>query len=135
MWWTPTVVLALLYVEYHGRPLGYRDAPKPEGSVDNPSTRGIPVSITYLDTTISHPIHWDPFMHIYFRKLCKFIKTIHKSSSYNSLIYKILHVKSFFFFYKKVSQSHGSTFFTPTVSDEGQPPVHNLHLKGGPTTG
>ena len=23
MWWTPTVVLALLYAEYHGRPLMY----------------------------------------------------------------------------------------------------------------
>ena len=73
-------------------------------------------------------------MHIYFRKLYKFIKTFHKSSSYNSLIYKILHVKSSFF-YKKVSQSHSSTFFTLAVLDEGQPPVLNLHLKGGPTTG
>ena len=72
-------------------------------------------------------------MPIYFRKIFKFIKTIHKSLSYNSLI---LHVKfSFVFFYKKVSQSHSSAFFTPAVSDEGQPPIHNIHLKGGPTTG
>ena len=75
-------------------------------------------------------------MHIYFRKIYKFIKTIHKSSSYNSLIYKILHVKAnLVFFLKKVSQSHSSAFFTPTVQDEGQLPVHNLHLKGGLTTG
>ena len=110
------------------------DASKPEGPIDNPSTRGIPVGIAYLDTTISRPNHRDPFMHIYFRKIYKFIKTMHKSSSYNSLIYKILHVKSSFF-YKKVFQSHGSTFFTPAVPDEGQSPVYNLHLKGGPTTG
>ena len=72
-------------------------------------------------------------MPIYFRKIYKFVKIVHKSSSYNSLI---LHVKSsFFFFYKKVSQSHSSDFFTLAVPDEGQPPVHNLHLKGGPTTG
>ena len=68
-------------------------------------------------------------MHIYFRKIYKFIKTIHKSLSYKSLIYKILHVKAnLVYFYKKVSQSHSSTFFTPAVLDEGQPPVHNLHL-------
>ena len=36
-------------------------------------------------------------MHIYFRKIYKFIKKAHKSSSYNSLIYKILHVKYSFF--------------------------------------
>ena len=70
-------------------------------------------------------------MPIYSRKMYKFIKTVHKSSSYNSLI---LHVKSCFF-YKKVSHSHISAFFTPVVLDEGQPPVHNLHLKGGPMTG
>ena len=86
----------------------------------------------YRDTTISHLIHRDPFMPIFFRKIFKFIKTIHKSSSYNSLI---LHVKSSFFFHEKVSQSHSSTFFTPTVPDEGQPPMHNMHLKGNPTTG
>ena len=73
-------------------------------------------------------------MHIYFRKIDKFIKIVYKSSSYNSLIYKILHVKTNFL-YKKVSQSHSSAFFTPAVPDEGQQPVHNLHLKGGPTTG
>ena len=55
------------------------------------------MGIAYFDTTISHPIRRDPFMHIYFRKIYKFIKTIHKSSSYNSFIYKILHVKSSFF--------------------------------------
>ena len=70
-------------------------------------------------------------MPIYFRKIYKFIKTVHKSSSYNSLI---LHVKSSFF-YKNVSQSHSSAFFIPAVPDEGQPPVHNLHLKGCLTTG
>ena len=73
-------------------------------------------------------------MHIYFIKIYKFIKIVHKSSSYNSFIYKILPVKSSFF-YKKISQSHSSTFFTPKVLDEGQPPVHNLYLKRGPTTG
>ena len=72
-------------------------------------------------------------MHIYFRKIYKFIKTVYKSSSYNSLIYKILYVKSSFL--QKVSLSHSSAFFTPAVPDEGQLPVHNLHLKGGPTTG
>ena len=71
-------------------------------------------------------------MPIYFRKIYKFIKIVHKSSSYNSLI---LHVKYSFFTKKKVSQSHGSDFFTPVVSDEGQPLVHNLQLKGGLTTG
>ena len=92
------------------------------------------LGIAYHNTTISHPIHRDPFMPIYFRKIYKVIKTVHKSSSYNSLI---LHVKSsfFFFFYKKVSQSHSSDFFTPTVPDEGQQPIHNLHLKRGPMTG
>ena len=60
------------------------------------------LGIAYLDTTISCPIHQDPFMPLYFRKIYKFIKTVHKSSSYNSLIYKILHVK-YSFFYKKVS--------------------------------
>ena len=70
-------------------------------------------------------------MPIYFRKLYEFIKTINKISSYNSLI---LHVK-YSFFYKKVSQSHNSAFFTSVVLDEGQPPVYNLHLKGGPMTG
>ena len=99
-----------------------------------PQNLGV-LGIAYLDTTISRPIHRDPFMHIYFRKLQKFIKTVHKCSSYNSLIYKILHVKSIFFFYKKVSQSHSSTFFTPAIPDEGQPLVHNLHLKGGPMMG
>ena len=84
------------------------------------------MGITYLDTTISRPIHRDPFMHMYFRNLYKFIKTFHKSLSYNFLIYKILHVKSsffffFFFLYKKVSQSHSSAFFTPAIPDEGQP--------------
>ena len=76
-------------------------------------------------------------MPIYFRKIYKFIKTVHKSSSYNSFRYKILHVKfSFFFsFNKKVSQSHSLAFFTPMISDDDQSPVHNLHLKGGPTTG
>ena len=77
-------------------------------------------------------------MPIYFRKIFKFIKTVHKSLSYNSLRYKILHVKSsffFFFFYKSDSQSHSSAFFTPMVPDEGQPPINNLHLKGGFTTG
>ena len=79
-------------------------------------------------------------MPIYFRKTYKFIKTVHKNSSYNSLIYKILHVKSsfffFFFFLQKgfSKQSDSSAFFTPAVPDEGQLPVHNLHLKGGPTT-
>ena len=72
-------------------------------------------------------------MPIYFRTIYKFIKAVHKSLGYNSLI---LHVKSsLFFFTKKVSQSHSLTFFTPTVLDEGQPSVHNLHLKRGPTTG
>ena len=57
------------------------------------------LGIANNDTTISYPIHRDPFMPIYFRKIFKFIKTIHKSSSYNSLI---LHVKfSFFFFFTK----------------------------------
>ena len=76
-------------------------------------------------------------MHVYFLKMYKFIKIVHKSLSYNSLTYKILHVKSsfFFFFYKTVSQNHSSAFFTLAVSDEGQLPVHNSHLKGGPTTG
>ena len=77
---------------------GICDVSKLEGPVANPSMHGIPVGITYLDTTISRPIHRDPFMHIYFRRIYKFIKTVHKSSSYNSLIYKILHVKSSFFF-------------------------------------
>ena len=63
---------------------------------DNLSTSRIPVGIAYLDTTRSCHIHWDPFMHIYFRKIYKFIKTVHKSLSYNSLTYKILHVKSSF---------------------------------------
>ena len=58
------------------------------------------LGISYLDTTISHPIHQDPFMPLYFRKIYKFIKTVHKSSNYNSLIYKILHVKSSFFLQK-----------------------------------
>ena len=111
------------------------DARKLEGPVDNPSIRGIHVGIVYLDTTISRPIHRDPFMHIYFRKIYNFIKIVHKSLSYNSLIYKILHVKCRVFFYKKASQSHSSAFLTPTVSDEGQQPVHNLHLKEGPTMG
>ena len=71
-------------------------------------------------------------MPIYFRIIYKFIKIVHKSSGYNSLI---LHLNLFFFFYKKVSQSHSSAFFTLVVSDEGHSPVHNLHLKGGPTTG
>ena len=62
------------------------------------------------------------------------MKIVHKSSSYNSLIYKILHVKSSFI-YKKVSQGHIYAFFTLAVLDEGQPPVHNLYLKGGLTTG
>ena len=75
------------------------------------------MGIAYLDTTISRPIHRDPFMHIYFRTMYKFIKIVYKSSSYNSLIYKILHVKSSFF-YKTVSQSHSSAFFIPTVPDE-----------------
>ena len=91
---------------------------KPEGPVDNPSTHIIPMGIAYLDTTRSRPIHQDPFMRIYFAKIYKFIKTLHKSSSYNSLIYKILHLKSNFFF-KMVSQSHSSAFFTPAVPDEG----------------
>ena len=89
------------------------------------------IGIAYRDTTISRPIYRDPFMLIYFRKIYNFIKTVYKSSSYNSLI---LHVKSSLF-YKKVSQSHSSTFFTLAVLNEGQPLVHNLHLKGGPTTG
>ena len=60
------------------------------------------MGIAYLDTTISRPIHRDPFMPIYFRKIYKFIKTVHKSSGYNSLIYKILHVNlGFFFFFTK----------------------------------
>ena len=92
------------------------------------------MGITYLDITRSRPIHPDPFMHIYIlEKIYKLIKTIHKSSSHNSLIYKILHVKSIFFF-KKVFQSYSPTFSTPAVPDEGQSLVHNLHLKGGPTT-
>ena len=70
-------------------------------------------------------------MPIYFRTIYKFIKTVHKSSGYNSLI---LHVKSSFF-YKKVSQSQSLAFFTPVVLDEVQPPVHNLDLKWGPMTG
>ena len=73
-------------------------------------------------------------MHIFFRKIYKFIKTVHKSSSYNFLIYKILH-KNLVFFYKKVSQSHSLVLFTSAVPEEGQSPVHNLHLKGGPTMG
>ena len=52
------------------------------------------LGITYRDTTISCPIHGDPFMPIYFIKIYKFIKTVPKSLSYNSLI---LHVKSSFF--------------------------------------
>ena len=56
------------------------------------------LDIAYLDTTISRPIHRDPFMPIYFRTIYKFIKTVHKSSSYNSLI---LYVKSSFFFFAK----------------------------------
>ena len=76
-------------------------------------------------------------MPIYFRKIYKFIKTVHKTLSYNSFRYKILHVKSsfFFFYYKNDSQSHSLAFFTPMVPDEGQPPVNNLHLKGGFTMG
>ena len=70
-------------------------------------------------------------MPIYFRTIYKFIKTVHKSSGYNSLI---LHVKSSYF-YKKVCQGHNSDFFTPAVPDKGQPLVHNLHLKGDPTMG
>ena len=73
------------------------DTPKPGGLVDNPSTSGIPMGITCLDTTRPRPIHRDSFMHIYFIKIYKFMKTFHKSSSYNSLIYKILHVKYSFF--------------------------------------
>ena len=133
-----TLMIKMITMKYDGHS-GMRehyDTPKPRGLVDNLSTCGIPVSIAYLDTTISLPIHWDPFMHIYFRKIYKFIKTVHKSLSYNPLIYKILHIKSScFFFYKKVSQSHSSAFFTPAVPDECQSPVHNLHLKGDPTTG
>ena len=110
------------------------DAPKPGGLVDNPSTRGIPMGIAYLDTIILCPLHQDPFMHIYFRNTYKFIKTAHKSLSYNSLIYKILHVKSSFF-YKNVSQSHSLAFIIPAIPDEVHPLVHNLHLQGGPTTG
>ena len=91
---------------------------KPRGLVDNPSMRGILVGIAYLNTTRSHPIHWDPFMHIYFRKIYKFIKIDHKSLNYNSLIYKILHVKSIFFF-KKISQSHNPAFFTLAIPNEG----------------
>ena len=78
-----------------------------------PQNPGVPLTtrqhmeylgIAYLDTTISRPIHRDSFMRIYFRKIYKFFKTVHKISSYNSLIYKILHVNLvFFFFYKKVS--------------------------------
>ena len=52
------------------------------------------LGIAYLDTTISGPIHRDPLMPIYFRTIYKFIKTVHKSSGYNSFI---LHVKSSFF--------------------------------------
>ena len=44
------------------------------------------LGISYLDAIISCPIHQDPFMPIYFRKIYKFIKTVHKSSSYNSFI-------------------------------------------------
>ena len=77
------------------------DAPKPGSPIDNLSMCGIHVDITYLDTTISRPIHRDPFMHIYFIKIYKFIKTVYKSLSYNSLIYKILHVKSSFIFLQK----------------------------------
>ena len=77
-----------------------------------PQNPGVPLTtrqcteylgIAYLDTTILLLIHRDPFMPIYFRKIYKFIKIVHKSSSYNSLIYKILHVKSsiFFFFLQK----------------------------------
>ena len=73
-------------------------------------------------------------MHIYFKKIYKFIKTIHKSLSYNSLIYKILHVKSSFF-YKNVSQSHSSAFIIPAIPDEVHLLVHNLYMKRGPTTG
>ena len=64
-------------------------------------------------------------MPIYFRKIYKFIKTVHKSSSYNPLIYKILHVKSSFFFYKKVSQSHSSAFFTPAPERGSRDGVSN----------
>ena len=71
-------------------------------------------------------------MHTYYRKIYKFIKTVHKCTSYNSLIYKIIHVKSSFF--QKHSQSHNLTFFTPVVPDKGYPPIHNLHLKTGPMT-
>ena len=42
-----------------------RETPKLRGPVDNSSMCGIPVGIAYLDTTISRPIHWNPFMHIY----------------------------------------------------------------------
>ena len=71
-------------------------------------------------------------MSIYFRTIYKFIKQLIRVRGYNSLI---LHVNLVFFIYKKVSQSHSSAFFTPAVPDEGQLPVHNLHLKGGPTMG
>ena len=73
-------------------------------------------------------------MHIYFRKIYKFIKVVHKSLSYNSLIYKMLHVKSSFLLQKGFSD-HSLAFSILEVSDEGQLPVHNLYLKGGPTTG
>ena len=56
------------------------DAPKPKGPVENPSTHEIPMGIAYLNTTISCPINRDPFMHIYCRRIYKFIKTVHKSS-------------------------------------------------------
>ena len=72
-------------------------------------------------------------MPIYCRKNIQ----IYQNSSYEfelQLIYKILHVKSSFF-YKKVSQSHSSAFFTPAVLDEGLSPIHNLHLKEGPMMG
>ena len=90
------------------------NAQKPGGPVDNPSTYVIPVGIAYLDTTISYPFHQDPFMHIYFRKIYKFIKTIHKSSSYNSLIYKILHVKAnlVFFLQKGFSKPQFGFLYT-----------------------
>ena len=72
-------------------------------------------------------------MHIYFRKIYKFIKIGHKSSSYNSLIYKILHVKSSFFFTKRFLKV--TVRLSSHLRSRMRVPVHNLHLKGVPIKG
>ena len=75
-----SIVTTVLYYNYH---------------IVTPQNPGVPLTtrqrtkylgIAYRDNTISFPIHWDPFMPIYFRKIYIFIKTV-----------LILHVKSSFF--------------------------------------